>query len=90
MSSEATVNKTPEIGDHVIFIDAEREQRHALVTHVWPDFCGNAPGVNAVVVHKDPSRDDTYGRQIDRNPTSVVHRSLQPAGGNCWCWPDEL
>lgn len=47
------------------------------------------PGCNLVLVNPDPLKEDTYGRQIDRE-TSVVHLSNNPAKGNCWCWPDEV
>jgi hypothetical protein len=40
-------------------------------------------------VDPDPQKDDTYGRQIQRE-TSMVHLSNNPGGGNCWCWPDEV
>jgi hypothetical protein len=46
-------------------------------------------GCNLIFVSGDPAKDDTYGRQIERE-TSVIHRSGQPAPGNYWCWPDEL
>jgi len=88
--SEETSVKIPEVGDHVIYIDPNSQRRNALVTNVWESFVGDAPGVNCVVVHKDEARVDSFGRQMDRNPTSVVHRSTQPAHGNSWCWPDEL
>lgn len=47
------------------------------------------PGCNLVYVSSDQMKKDPYGRQIER-ATSVVHKSKQPAGGNFWCWPDEV
>ncbi len=47
------------------------------------------PGCNLVFIDGDAMKHDPYGRQIARS-TSVVHKSRQPAGGNFWCWPDEV
>lgn len=77
------------VGDHVIYTDSHRKQHEALVTIVWPNMMGDEQsGCNLVYVVDDESRDDQYGRQIERE-TSVVHRSYQPAGGVCWHRPDE-
>jgi len=76
-----------ETGDLVIFIDAYRNRRHALVTKVW-NSVGNLPGCNLVATSNDETKGDLYGRQIERF-TSVVHGSQQPAGGMCWWWPGE-
>lgn len=81
--------KVPRISDSVIYIDEKRIRRNALVLHVWDECGGPAPGTNLVIVSNDLKEEDIYGRQIER-PTSVVHTSVQPAGGNCWCWPDEF
>ncbi len=42
------------------------------------------PSLNTVLVDPDPSKTDSYGRQINRNFTSVVHESNQSAHGNYW------
>ena len=88
------------VGDHVIFLDSRRKKHHALITAVWdvfpPDDEGvyhitdkqHPPSLNLVYVAEDTSREDQYGRQIERT-TSVVHRSLNQAGGNCWKLPTE-
>lgn len=75
------------IGDSIVYIDAHRERHNALVTKVWTSV-GNLPGCNLVYVSSDETKNDPYGRQIERS-TSVVHRSAQPAGAGCWCWSDE-
>lgn len=81
------------IGNHVIFTDSHRRQHSALLTAVWggpPESAipENPPAVNLVYVVDDETRDDPYGRQIERE-TSVVHRMFNSAGGNCWHLPDE-
>jgi hypothetical protein len=78
-----------EIGNHVVYVDEHRVRHDALVTIVWENMNpGGEPGCNLVHVCKDESRDDSYGRQIDR-PTSIPHKSGQPAPGIYWTWPDE-
>lgn len=81
------------VGSEVIYIDAHRVRRSALVTHVWAsghaDNGGKEPGCNLVFVSGDDSKTDPYGRQIER-ATSVVHKSVQPAGAFCWCRGDEI
>lgn len=41
------------------------------------------PSLNLVFVSEDKDRDDTYGRQIERQ-TSIPHRTNQAAHGNYW------
>lgn len=53
---------------------------HALVT--WRHGEGN-PSINLVIVSTDASKDDPYGRQIERH-SSVVHKSNQAANGMYW------
>lgn len=43
-----------------------------------------APSLNTIIVDPDESKSDSYGRQINRNYTSVPHQSNQPAHGNYW------
>ena len=83
------MEKKLEIGSAVEFIDAHRKAHPALITKVWGPSVGGQPGCNLVFVVDDPSKEDNYGRQIERQ-TSVVHLSGQPAKANCWCWPDEV
>lgn len=80
--------RKPNIGDHVIIVDKEGQSRNGLVTTTFEGWQGN-DGVNAVIVHKDEERTDSYGRQIDREYTSVPHKNEQAAPGYYWCWPDE-
>lgn len=78
------------VGDHVLLTDEFGADHNALVTATfgWREYGQREDGCNVVIVHSDESREDSYGRQIDRY-TSVVHRSEQPADGNFWRWPDE-
>jgi hypothetical protein len=83
-----------EVGQHVIYVDKFGKPRDALVTIWWLQQTAYqpetpAPGCNLVFVSGDERKDDSCGRQTERE-TSVVHRSNQPAHGNFWCWPDEL
>lgn len=80
--------------DHVVYVDQVGRRHEALVTIVWennPHYSPStpAPGCNLVFVSGDESKDDPYGRQIERE-TSVVHKTNQPAHGNYWLWPDEV
>lgn len=77
-----------EIGQNVIFVDSLRKEHVALVTNVWPSM-GGIPGCNVVYVSDDESKTDPYGRQVERS-TSIVHQSVQPAGGMCWRHIGEL
>lgn len=77
------------VGDHVVFIDEKFVEHDALVTRVWPGIGGfEVAGCNLVFVSGDESKDDPYGRQIERR-TSIVHVSVQPARASCWRWPSE-
>ena len=92
MDNAGNAAQAVEIGQHVLYVDALSKPRPAILTAVWrhPEYQRLAliPGVNLVVVSDDPSKDDTYGRQIERF-TSVVHRANQPSPGWYWCLPSE-
>lgn len=77
------MHKKPEVGSVVSFVDAVGKSHTALVTAVWTETC-----VNVVFVSDNESESDTYGRQIKRQ-TSLVHKTLQPAHGWYWRWPEE-
>jgi len=47
------------------------------------------PCLNAVWVSGDERKQDPYGRQIERDHTSIVHAYGQPAGGVYWRWADD-
>jgi hypothetical protein len=82
--------KQPHVGSVVIFTDAVGEDRNALVTAVFGEVTETSmPCLNAVWVSKDEAKQDPYGRQIERDQTSIVHASWQPAHGNYWRWPGE-
>lgn len=76
------------VGAHVIWTDAVGKQHPAIVTAVWGDPANCVPCINLVVVSDDESKQDTYGRQIERQ-TSVVHRSTQPAHGWYYMMPGD-
>ena len=88
------MSKALNIRDSIIYIDSTRNHHPAIVTTVFGSADGGfgtskVQGCNLVYVSSDESKQDPYGRQIER-ATSVVHRSGNPAGANCWCWPDEV
>jgi hypothetical protein len=74
-----------EIGQVVTYVDPKRVEHDALVTQVWGPTSdpANPPGINLVIVSKDDTKGDPYGRQIQRE-TSVVHERSNPAPGNFW------
>jgi len=85
------------IGENVIYVDKFGIPRDALITIWWTggreisEYLNDTgePGCNLAFISGDPSRDDSCGRQTERE-TSVVHKTLQPAHGFYWCWEDEL
>lgn len=46
------------------------------------------PCVNLLFTSADESKQDPYGRQIERE-SSVVHKTDSTANGNYWMWPGE-
>ena len=91
------------VGDPVIFFDQFGMEHHALLTaihgerYTYDKGYDNEPtiekienpSVNLLLISPDPKREDTYGRQIERE-SSVVHSSNQGAWGNFWCLPEEV
>ncbi len=86
-----------EVGERIIYVDKYSVPRDALITIWWgeqPAYKKDGdpdaePGCNLAFISGDPNRDDSCGRQIERE-TSVVHKTAQPAHGLYWCWVDEL
>lgn len=93
--------RQPHVGDVVIFTDPQGVDKNALVVCVFGEaqVCESEhyptgkqlsmPCINAVWVSPDKSKQDPYGRQIERDHTSIVHVSFQPAHGLYWRWPDD-
>lgn len=89
------------IGDPIIFMDQKARRIHALVSENWgqdPQGDDHAsdwkrgeqgPTINVVFVDLDPTKRDSYGRQIKRE-TSVPHFSGSTAPGFWWALPEEL
>ena len=86
---------TPKIGGLVIFHDSTGRAHNALATAVFGETVVDASGyshepcMNIVFVSSDTKREDSYGRQIEREPTSIVHASDNSAHGNYWRRLDE-
>ena len=95
-NSEAVMERSYSIGQHVVFVDPNGIARDALVNVWWKGTktiqeyvsASGEPGCNLVIVCKDERKEDSYGRQTEHY-TSVVHKSKQVAPGNFWRWPDE-
>ena len=70
------------VGGTVTFVDPHGLPHDALVTQVWgsPDA---KPCINLVWVAKMVDKEDSWGRQIERE-SSVVHQDSQTAHGNYW------
>jgi len=67
-----------QVGDPIVYVDPKGVKHNALVTAVWDKQC-----INLIYVSGDPQREDSYGRQIERE-TSIVHAIIQTAPGNYW------
>lgn len=91
------------IGQHVVFIDADRVERDALVLAIHGNPKGQTVGradgstvwywpcVNLVVVDKNEGAKDQYGRQtIKDGHTSIVHWTSNSALGFCYRFADEV
>lgn len=75
--------RKPAVGDLVVFHDEQGKPFNALVTIAWSGVC-----TNMVIVSGDESKQDQYGRQLERK-TSCNHMSVVSAHGLYWRWPDE-
>ena len=58
-----------EIGDVVTYVDENRQHHNALVQHVHTQDL-----INIIILSADPSKEDTYGRQIEHK-TSLPRRT---------------
>jgi len=80
----------PKVRDHVIFHDSLGVAHDAIITAAWDqDAMIEYPYVNLVVVSSDETKQDGYGRQIERY-TSLGHGAANGAcHGHYWRWPHE-
>ena len=96
--------RQPKIGEAVIFFDQFGIEHHALLTNVFGErritkFKEHGtetlieqvtnPCVNVLMVSPDTKREDSYGRQIERQ-TSCSHFSSSSAWGMFYCLPEEI
>ena len=84
-----------QIGDVVNFVDREGKYNNALVTEVWgiKKVAGTCewdendstawPALNVVIISRDDTKGDCYGRQIERE-TSITPKCRQIAPGFYW------
>ena len=78
-----TEPRLAKVGQHVVFHDEKGVAHDALATRVWGEHC-----INLLYVLDDESREDQYGRQIERR-SSCCHASYVQAHGNYWRFPDQ-
>lgn len=71
------------VGQSVIFVDPTGKKHTAVVTADWSTKTFPVGALNVVYVSDDPTKGDTYGRQIER-ATSVPHKDNQSAFGYFW------
>jgi hypothetical protein len=84
MSNVATPDdRVAEVGQHVIYTDESAVDHDALVTVVHSPAC-----INCLYVSSDTSKQDQYGRQIER-PSSVSRMSDFTAHGRYFRFKDE-
>lgn len=74
----------------VVYVDPKGARHTALVTAWWGQGADHPagrsePSCNVAYVNGDH---DSVDKPI-ASASSVVHKSLQSAHGNYWCWPDE-
>lgn len=77
------------IGKHVILTDREGQKRDALITscHTF-DEEWKPKYINVIVVSKDPAAHDSYGRQVDREYTSVPLKDESNVAGRHFEFPE--
>ena len=89
MTTPASTSRAVNVKDHVIYHDEKGRSHQALVTAVHgPNTDGSIPCINLVFVSGDETRQDQYGRQIERL-TSIVHKSNSSAHGFYFRFEDE-
>lgn len=71
------------VGEMVIWHDSVGKPHNALVTAVWGASC-----INVVFISSDESRQDSCGRQMERQ-TSATHKESQRVHGFYWRFTDE-
>jgi hypothetical protein len=71
------------VGGHVIWHDSVGTPHDAVVTAVWSQTC-----INVVFVSGDESKQDSYGRQIER-ATSCSYKTTMNVHGFYWRFVDD-
>lgn len=75
--------RTPKVGQVVIYHDEVGMPAPGLVTAVW-----SPSTINILIVSTDENKQDDYGRQIERF-SSRTHKTYLNAHGNYWRFEDE-
>ena len=74
---------TLKLGDKVTFIDPLKKEHNALVTCIHGSALDETPSINIILVSDDAAKEDSYGRQMERQ-TSCVPIDNQSAKANCY------
>jgi hypothetical protein len=84
------VGQFPEVGGAVVYHDERGLPHVAILTAVWGqrESCEQLPCVNLVLASPDASKQDDYGRQIERK-SSCSHLTRTTAHGNYWRFQEE-
>ncbi len=85
--SEAAMERKPKIGMHVVVFDEVGLRHEGLITADWGTTDEFAT-VNVLFCASDDTKQDNYGRQIERL-SSCAHRSRTNAPGRFWIYPEE-
>ena len=79
--------KKVEIGSAVTVVDEVGVTHNALVTNTWGpgEYEDDAPGptINVAILAADETKTDSYGRQVERLP-STQHQKATSAPGRYW------
>ena len=78
--TDVVINKVS-VGDYVIWHEADGTACKAIVTAVWSQTC-----INVVIVSPDETKQDNYGRQIERR-TSCGYKNQNNVHGFYWRFP---
>lgn len=76
--------RTPIVGEHVVFCDSSSVDHDALVTVVHGPYC-----VNLLYVSGNEKEQDQYGRQINRQSSVPIGRDGYSAHGMYFRYPDQ-
>ena len=75
MTEQSTEVRVPKVGEAIKVVTSTYVETDALVTAVHgTGYNGVPPCINCVYVSPDAAKSDSYGRQIERDLTSLQHK----------------